>query len=64
MDDRSDRLAVFDAMYTAHAADLHDYLLGRTSDVEVARDLLQEVCIRLWRGVAELRDLTSERRRA
>ena len=63
-DDRSDRLAVFDAMYTAHAADLHDYLLGRTSDVEVARDLLQEVCIRLWRGVAELRDLTPERRRA
>jgi RNA polymerase sigma-70 factor, ECF subfamily len=64
VDARPDRLAIFDAMYAAHASDLHDYLLGRTGDVEVARDLLQEVCIRLWRSVAELGELTPGRQRA
>ena len=61
---RLDRLELFDAIYHANAAAVYDYLVGRTSDVEVARDLLQETCIRLWRGVAELGDLTPERQRA
>jgi RNA polymerase sigma-70 factor (ECF subfamily) len=61
---RFDRLELFDAIYHANAAAVYDYLVGRTSDVEVARDLLQETCIRLWRGVAELGDLTPERQRA
>ena len=59
-----DRLELFDAIYHANAAAVYDYLVGRTSDVEVARDLLQETCIRLWRGVAKLGDLTPERQRA
>ena len=61
---RFDRLELFDVIYRANAAAVYDYLVGRTSDVEVARDLLQETCIRLWRGVAELGDLTSQRQRA
>ena len=62
--DRPDRLEWFDAIYNANAAAVYDYLVGRTSDVEVARDLLQETCIRLWREVAELRHLTPDRQRA
>jgi RNA polymerase sigma-70 factor, ECF subfamily len=62
--ERSDQLELFDTLYEANAAAVHDYLLGRTGDTEVARDLLQEACIRLWRAVAELRDLTRERQRA
>ena len=61
---RFDRLELFDVIYRANAAAVYDYLVGRTSDVEVARDLLQETCIRLWRGVAELSDLTPQRQRA
>jgi RNA polymerase sigma-70 factor (ECF subfamily) len=64
MDERSDRLQLFDRLYAAHAAALHDYLLGRTADPEVARDLLQEACIRLWRSLTEVRDLAAERQRA
>jgi RNA polymerase sigma-70 factor, ECF subfamily len=62
--ERSDRLEVFDAIYNANAAAVYEYLLGRTGDAEVGRDLLQEACIRLWRNVAELRELTPERQRA
>ena len=63
-DDRSDRLRLFDRLYATHATALHDYLLGRTGDAEVARDLLQETCVRLWRSIAEVRDLAPDRQRA
>ena len=63
-EDRSDRLQLFDRLYATHATALHDYLLGRTSDAEVARDLLQETCVRLWRGIAEVGDLAPDRQRA
>jgi RNA polymerase sigma-70 factor (ECF subfamily) len=63
-EDRSDRLRLFDRLYATHASALHDYLLGRTSDAEVARDLLQETCVRLWRSIAEVRDLGPDRQRA
>src|SRR5918911_3747286 len=63
-DDRSDRLRLFDRLYATHATALHDYLLGRTSDAEIARDLLQETCVRLWRSIAEVRDLGPDRQRA
>ena len=63
-EDRSDRLQLFDRLYATHATALHDYLLGRTSDAEVARDLLQETCVRLWRRIAEVRELAPDRQRA
>ena len=63
-DDRSDRLRLFDRLYATHATALHDYLLGRTGDAEVARDLLQETCVRLWRSIAEVRALAPDRQRA
>ena len=63
-EDRSDRLQLFDRLYATHATALHDYLLGRTSDAEVARDLLQETCVRLWRRIAEVGELAPDRQRA
>lgn len=60
----ADLLQLFDRLYASHAAGLHDYLLGRTSDPEAARDVLQETFIRLWRKLAELRDVGPERQRA
>lgn len=60
----AEQLELFDRLYAAHAAGVHDYLLGRTSDREAARDLLQETFIRLWRKAAEVRDLAPERQRA
>jgi RNA polymerase sigma-70 factor, ECF subfamily len=62
--DRADRLQLFDRLYAGHASALHAYLLGRTGDAEVARDLLQETCVRLWRGIAEVGDLAPDRQRA
>ena len=32
----ADLLQLFDRLYASHAAGLHDYLLGRTSDPEAA----------------------------
>jgi RNA polymerase sigma-70 factor (ECF subfamily) len=62
--ERSNRLQLFDGLYQAYAAAVYDYLLGRTTDPEVARDLMQEACIRLWRAIPELRDLAPARQRA
>ena len=39
MSGASERAAAFDAIYTEHAQALHAYFVGRTSDVELARDL-------------------------
>jgi RNA polymerase sigma-70 factor (ECF subfamily) len=60
----ADRLQPFDALYAAHARTLHDYFLGRTSDAELARDLLQEACIRLWRSLDSVGAQPPERQRA
>jgi RNA polymerase sigma-70 factor (ECF subfamily) len=60
----ADRLQSFDALYAAHSRALHDYFLGRTNDPEVARDLLQEACIRLWRSLDSVGAMSAERQRA
>lgn len=55
---------VFDQMYAAHHQTLHAYFLGRTSDPELALDLLQDTFVRLWRNLQAVGDLASERQRA
>jgi RNA polymerase sigma-70 factor (ECF subfamily) len=60
----ADRLQSFDTLYAAHSRALHDYFLGRTNDPEVARDLVQEACIRLWRSLDSVEALPPERQRA
>jgi RNA polymerase sigma-70 factor (ECF subfamily) len=62
--DRSTALERFDELYTRYARTLHDYFVGRTSDAELARDLVQETCVRLWRAIDEVGELAEERQRA
>src|SRR5689334_16967609 len=59
-----EREALFERLYAEHRQTLHAYFLGRTSDPELALDLLQEACVRAWRGVDTLRPLTPQRQRA
>src|SRR5262250_3099891 len=51
-------------MYAAHQQALYAYFLGRTSDPELALDLLQDTFVRLWRNLQVVGDLSSERQRA
>jgi RNA polymerase sigma-70 factor (ECF subfamily) len=60
----ADRLQSFDSLYAAHTRALHDYFLGRTGDPELARDLLQEACIRLWPSLDSVGAMPVERQRA
>jgi RNA polymerase sigma-70 factor, ECF subfamily len=56
--------ALFDALYEEHRQTLHAFFLGRTSDAELALDLLQEAFVRAWRNLDLLRDLSAPRQRA
>ena len=53
----------FDALYATHHATLHAYFLGKTSDAELALDLLQDAFVRAWRNLATLEGLPPERQR-
>lgn len=59
-----EREALFDGLYDAHRQTLHAYLLGRTSDAELALDLLQEAFMRAWRNLDTLMALPASRQRA
>src|SRR5215213_6035778 len=56
--------ALFDRLYDEHRQVLHAYFLGRTSDPELALDLLQEAFTRAWRNLDTLLGLPSARQRA
>src|SRR5262245_55399844 len=56
-------VAQFDALYDRHARELYDYFVARTSDADLARDLVQETCLRLWRAITDVADLAAERQR-
>lgn len=49
----TDDEATFTAVFERHHHGVHAFLLARTSDPEVARDLLQETFLRLWRRFDE-----------
>jgi len=53
---------LFDDLYDAHQRTLHAFFLGRTSDRELALDLLQELFLRVWRSIQVLQALPAERR--
>lgn len=55
---------LFDALYEQHRQALHAFFLGRTSDAELALDLLQEAFVRVWRNLGTLAILTPPRQRA
>jgi RNA polymerase sigma-70 factor, ECF subfamily len=60
----SDDHAAFTELFEQHRGGVHAFLLARTSDREVARDLLQDTFLRLWRRLDEIVGLERERQRA
>jgi RNA polymerase sigma-70 factor, ECF subfamily len=59
-----EREAQFDSLYAEHQQVLHAFFLGRTSDHELALDLLQEAFVRAWRNLDLLLALPPGRQRA
>jgi RNA polymerase sigma-70 factor, ECF subfamily len=60
--DQRDRERRFDVLYAEHRTALHAFFLARTSDPELALDLLQELFLRAWRNQASLEEMPPERR--
>jgi len=58
------REALFDRLYDEHRQALHAFFLGKTSDPELALDLLQEAFVRVWRNLDVLQALPAARQRA
>lgn len=61
---RDDDARNFARIYDEHRNAVHAYFLGRTSDPELAADLMQETFLRAWRRLPELTDLDAGRQRA
>ncbi len=58
-----DDQARFTQLFDEHRQGVHAFLLARTSDAEVSRDLLQETFLRLWRHIDEVAEMGDGQRR-
>src|SRR4029450_2079313 len=59
-----DDAAVFTRVFDRHRHAVHAFFLGRVSDPELARDLVQETFLRVWRRLSEVRPLADGQPRA
>jgi RNA polymerase sigma-70 factor (ECF subfamily) len=59
----ADDAALFDAVYREHHRVVYAYLVGQCGDAETAADLMQETFLRVWRHMAEVRQVPAGRRR-
>ena len=59
-----DDAAVFTRIFDRHRHAVHAYFVGRLSDPELARDLVQETFLRVWRRLSEVGPLPDGQQRA
>ena len=59
-----DDAAVFIQIFERHRDAVHAYFVGRVADPELARDLLQETFLRVWRRLPEVGSLARDQQRA
>jgi RNA polymerase sigma-70 factor, ECF subfamily len=59
-----DPQAEFRALFDAHRTAVHAYFIGRTADRSAAADLTQEVFLRVWQRLPELRHRSPDGQRA
>jgi hypothetical protein len=59
-----DDAAVFTRIFDRHRHAVHAFFLGRVSDPELARDLVQETFLRVWRRLSEVGPLPDGQQRA
>jgi RNA polymerase sigma-70 factor (ECF subfamily) len=59
-----DDAAVFTRIFDEHRHAVHAYFIGRVGDPELARDLVQETFLRVWRRLSEVGPLPAEQQRA
>jgi len=55
---------VFDGVWADHRGPVYGFLLGRTSDRDTARDLLQDTFLRVWRRLDDVTEMAAGERRA
>lgn len=48
-----------DSLYTEYSSQLYYYALGYVQDTQVAKDVLQEVFIKLWENYSSVKDLNA-----
>ncbi len=59
----NDDAELFDRMFDQHRNVVFSFLFGRCGDRELAKDLLQETFLRVWRNIALASKVEDERRR-
>jgi len=55
--------ALFDSLFEQHRNVVFSFLFGRCGDRELAKDLLQETFMRVWRNIAEAAKVPEDRTR-